>query len=328
MEEYLKHNKNDKHVHGSYNLGNHDKCNKTELSKSKNKKALGLILIVTFSFAFVEMFGGIWSNSLALIADSFHMLTDSFSIFIALIMVHISQKPANTDFTYGHGRSEVIGALINGFLMVCIILFLIYKGINRLIAPEEVKSLGIIIIASGGLLVNIFAIYILKDSHSLNSKAALLHILGDFLGSIAALVAGIIIYFTNLTIFDPIISLLVAFILIWPTYQIIKQSIRVLMEGVPENINYKEVGNSIKNIKGVITLHDLHIWSMTSYNGALSAHIQINKIEEWPEILENIQGMLSSKYYIDHVTLQPEIIFKEEIVKEFKEIKDYISRVD
>lgn len=324
MEEYLKHNKNDKNVHGSYNIGNHEKCNKNELSKKNNKKSLSLILLVTFSFAFVEMVGGVWSNSLALIADSFHMLTDSFSILIALIMVHISQKPANTEFTYGHGRSEVIGALINGFLMVCIILFLIYKGIDRLINPEEVKSLGIIIIASGGLLVNMFAIYLLKDSHSLNSKAALLHVFGDFLGSIAALSAGVIIYFTNLTIFDPIISLLVAFILIWPTYQIIKKSIRVLMEGVPENINYKEVGDSIKSIKGVISLHDLHIWSMTSDHGSLSAHIQIKKIDEWHNILKDIQEMLSSIYEIDHVTLQPEIL-EPEITKK---IQDYLIRKD
>lgn len=307
MQEYLKHHHNDEHVHGKSNINNHDNCKKHHNFNSTNKRNLTIILVVTLTFAFVELIGGIWSGSLALIADFFHMITDSFSILIALVMAHISQRPATTDYTYGHGRSEVIGALINGLFMLGIIGFLIHEGIDRIMNPQEVKSIGIIIIASGGLLVNLFAMYMLKNSHTLNSKAALLHVIGDFLGSLAALSAGIIIYFTGYTIFDPIISLIVSAILIYPTYNIIKQSIRVLMEGVPEHINYKEVGDSIKEIEGVMSLHDLHIWSMTAEHCSLSSHIQIVRIEDWPTILIKIQEMLSEKYLINHVTLQPEI---------------------
>jgi len=306
MDEYLKHHHNDKQVHDKENLSNHDKC-KGHSHSHTNTKNLSFILIITMIFCVIEFFGGIWSNSLALISDSFHMLTDSLSILIALIMAKIAAKPANNKYTYGHGRSEVIGALINSIFMAGIIVFLLYKGVDRILNPKEVESLGIILIASGGLIVNIIAIYLLKDSHSLNSKAALIHVIGDFLGSIAALLAGVLIYFTGFVIFDPLISILVSSILIYPTYKIIKSSIKVLMEGVPEHLNYTEVGDEIMQINGVLAVHDLHIWSMTSDHSALSAHVKINNMESWNEILEKIQETMSEKFSINHLTIQPEV---------------------
>lgn len=311
MGNFHIHNRHDKHVHDDINISNHDKCKKHHDYKSlkdSNKKILTIIMVVTMVFAAVEFFGGIWSGSLALISDSFHMITDSAAILLALVMASISQKPANNKYSYGHGRAEVIGALFNGLFMIGVIAYLIYEGINRIITPQPIQSIALILIASGGLLVNLFAIYMLKDSHSLNTKAALIHVIGDLLGSIAAIAAGIIIYFTGMTIFDPIISLIVSAILIYPTYNILKQSFHILMDSVPLHINYEDVGLAIDEINGVISTHDLHIWTMTSEHVSLSAHVQIKSMTEWDSILSNIQLMLAEKFGITHVTLQPEII--------------------
>lgn len=311
MGNFHIHNRHDKHVHDDINISNHDKCKKHHDYKSlkdSNKKILTIIMVVTMVFAAVEFFGGIWSGSLALISDSFHMITDSAAILLALVMASISQKPANNKYSYGHGRAEVIGALFNGLFMIGVIAYLIYEGINRIITPQPIQSIALILIASGGLLVNLFAIYMLKDSHSLNTKAALIHVIGDLLGSIAAIAAGIIIYFTGMTIFDTIISLIVSAILIYPTYNILKQSFHILMDGVPLHINYEDVGLEIDGIDGVISTHDLHIWTMTSEHISLSAHVQIKSMTEWDSILSNIQLMLVEKFGITHVTLQPEII--------------------
>lgn len=311
MGNFHIHHRHDKHVHDDINISNHDKCKKHHDYKSlkdSNKKILTIIMVVTMVFATVEFLGGIWSGSLTLISDSFHMITDSAAILLALVMASISQKPANNKYSYGHGRAEVIGALFNGLFMIGVIAYLIYEGINRIITPQPIQSIALILIASGGLLVNLFAIYMLKDSHSLNTKAALIHVIGDLLGSIAAIAAGIIIYFTGMTIFDPIISLIVSAILIYPTYNILKQSFHILMDGVPLHINYEDVGLEIDGIDGVISTHDLHIWTMTSEHVSLSAHVQIKSMTEWDSILSNIQLMLAEKFGITHVTLQPEII--------------------
>lgn len=313
MGNFHIHHRHDKHVHDDVNISNHDKCKKHHDYKSlkeSNKKILTIIMIVTMLFAAVEFFGGIWSGSLALISDSFHMITDSAAILLALVMAGISQKPANNKYSYGHGRAEVIGALFNGLFMIAVIAYLVYEGIHRIINPQPIQSIALILIASGGLLVNLFAIYMLKDSHSLNTRAALIHVIGDLLGSIAAIAAGIIIYFTGMTIFDPIISLLVSVILIYPTYNILKQSFHILMDGVPLHINYEDVGLAIDGIDGVISTHDLHIWTMTSEHVSLSAHVQIKSMTEWDSILSNIQLMLVEKFGITHVTLQPEIVLK------------------
>lgn len=310
MPNYHHHHKHDHDVHNEVNVANHEHCKNHhdfKHMKTKNRNILAVIMVVTLVFAVVELIGGIWSGSLALISDFFHMITDSAAIFIALIMATISHRPANNNYSFGHGRSETIGALVNGLFMIGVIGYLIFEGIHRIINPEPVKSEAIIIISIGGLLVNAFALYMLKDSHSLNTRAAFIHVIGDFFGSVAALVAGIIIYYTGMTIFDPIISLLVSVILIMPTYKLIKESFHILMEGVPENINYTKVGNSINDVKGVLSTHDLHIWAMTSEHISLSAHVTIEKVEEWDEILSAIQIMLSEEYDINHVTLQPEL---------------------
>jgi cobalt-zinc-cadmium efflux system protein len=312
MSHYHQHHSHDTHAHDPLNVSNHEHCSNRKIhemndEKHSNRKKLSFIMILTFAFAIVEFVGGWYSGSLALISDAFHMLTDSSSLLIALVMAIMAARPADKHYSYGQGRWEIVGALINGLFMAGVILFLLFEGINRIINPEPVIPTTIIWVAFGGLCINIFAAWLLSDSHSLNTKAALIHVLGDLLGSVAALSAGVIIYFTGMVIFDPIISILVSLILVYPTYNLLKKTFRVILDGVPEHIEFDTIGNEIKQIEGVLDVHDLHIWNMTSDFVSLSAHIDIATAEDWPEVLKHIQIMLSKKYNIFHVTIQPEI---------------------
>lgn len=313
MHNFHSHHAHDDHAHDPVNVANHDHCPSLHIhdinkQKSSGRKKLAMIMTITFAFAIVEMVGGWFSGSLALISDAFHMLTDSSSLMLALIMAILAQRPADDKYSYGHGRWEIIGALLNGIFMIAVIIFLIYEGIDRILNPRPVESTTIIWIATIGLLINIFAAWLLHShSHSLNTRGAFLHVLGDLLGSVAAIAAGVLIYFTGMTIFDPIISIVVALILVAPTYNLLKQTSRIILEGVPEHIDYVEVGKSLNEVENVLSVHDLHIWSMTSEHISLSAHVEIASIDQWEQVLADIQLMLSNKFQINHITLQPEV---------------------
>ena len=313
MHNFHSHHAHDDHAHDPVNVANHDHCPSLHIhdinkQKSSGRKKLAMIMTITFAIAIVEMVGGWFSGSLALISDAFHMLTDSSSLMLALIMAILAQRPADDKYSYGHGRWEIIGALLNGIFMIAVIVFLIYEGIDRILNPRPVESTTIIWIATIGLLINIFAAWLLHShSHSLNTRGAFLHVLGDLLGSVAAIAAGVLIYFTGMTIFDPIISIVVALILVAPTYNLLKQTSRIILEGVPEHIDYVEVGKSLNEVQNVLSVHDLHIWSMTSEHISLSAHVEISSIDQWEQVLADIQLMLSNKFQINHITLQPEV---------------------
>lgn len=313
MHNFHSHHAHDDHAHDPVNVANHDHCPSLHIhdinkQKSSGRKKLAMIMTITFAFAIVEMVGGWFSGSLALISDAFHMLTDSSSLMLALIMAILAQRPADDKYSYGHGRWEIIGALLNGIFMIAVIVFLIYEGIDRILNPRPVESTTIIWIATIGLFINIFAAWLLHShSHSLNTRGAFLHVLGDLLGSVAAIAAGVLIYFTGMTVFDPIISIVVALILVAPTYNLLKQTSRIILEGVPEHIDYVEVGKSLNEVQNVLSVHDLHIWSMTSEHISLSAHVEIASIDQWEQVLADIQLMLSNKFQINHITLQPEV---------------------
>lgn len=316
MSHYHLHDNKVDHSHDDDHSSNHHHHNSIDYSKIRNSstKTLKWIMIFTLGFAFVEGIGGWLAGSLALISDAFHMITDSASLFIALWMAKISQKPADNDHSYGHGRADTLGAFINGLFMLGIIVFIGYAAIGRILNPQPVNGFNVMTIASVGLIINIIAAYLLhKNSQSLNTKAAFIHVLGDLLGSVAAIIAGVIIYFTGLNIVDPILSLIISAILIPTTFNLLKKSSHILMEGVPEHLEYNKVGKKLSQIEGVLSIHDLHIWTMNSNNSALSAHVLIKDISQWNEILTNCQKLLSTEFDIGHITLQPEIVKIEKI---------------
>lgn len=290
------------HHHDDHNHDHHHHS-----FRDKNAKVLLLCLAVTFIFAIVEGLGGYFTHSIALLSDALHMLTDAAGLLIAYVANNISKKPATINLTFGYGKAEAVGALVNCTFTIVLTLALLIEVLHRLFEPVEVHGSGLFIIATCGFIINgLVAFILMQGENSLNTKAALLHALGDLFASLVAIVAGAIIYYTHLSIVDPILSLIVIFILIVSNYRLIKQSTIVLMAGVPDYINYEEVGRDLKKVEGVLDVHDLHIWYMSANIPALSAHIIAKTPYNWNDILKACQEMLSNKYEISHITIQQE----------------------
>ncbi len=270
-------------------------------------KVLFWCLIATFSFSLVEGVSGYLINSIALQSDAVHMMTDAAGLMIAYFANVISKRPATTNLTFGYGKAEVLGALINCMFTTVLTIWLLFEVFQRFLDPQEVHGASLFIVAALGFLVNAVIVWVLsKNTHSLNMRAAMIHALGDLLGSLVAIVAGAIIYFTGWSLADPILSLVVILLLIFSNVNLMKKSAIILMAGVPEHLDYEQVGKDLLAIDGILDVHDLHIWYMSANQSALSAHVVACNPEEWSEILRNCQRMLLEKYKIDHVTLQHE----------------------
>ena len=270
-------------------------------------KVLIFAIILTFGFAIVEALGGWWANSLALMSDAGHMASDALALAIAAFAAWVSTLPPTSKMTYGLGRAEVVGAWISSLMMVGISIAVIVEAIKRMGHPTPVAGLPVTVIAFIGLLVNIFIAWLLaRGERTLNIRAALLHVMSDILGSIAALVAGMVIYFTRWFPIDPILSILISVLIMYSALQLLRESLFVLMEGVPGHIDVRDVSQDMANLKGVIAVHDLHIWTLSSGNIAMSAHIDIRELSDWHSVLDELRDMLHDKYHIDHITLQPE----------------------
>lgn len=307
MSKYHVHHHKEDHSHSDKSLANHEHSHHTNEHRAHTERAFKVIMLITAVFAAVEFFGGLWTNSLALVSDSIHMLTDSSAIFLALLMSHISKQPADKNHSFGHGRAETLGAFINALFMLLIIGYLIYESIHKFTNPEPIKSTPMLIIASLGLIINLVGMKLLDGhNHSLNSKAAYLHLVGDMVSSVGAIVAAVVIYFTQLYILDAVVSLGIALILIPSTWSVLSNAVHILMEGVPKHIDYDLVGDEMNKIQGVKSIHDLHVWIMNSDHTALSAHVQIDDPLNWSSVLSSMQKMLAQKFDIHHVTLQPE----------------------
>ncbi len=278
-----------------------------EMLRETSGKVLFWCLIATFSFSLVEGVSGYLINSIALQSDAVHMMTDAAGLMIAYFANVISKRPATTNLTFGYGKAEVLGALINCMFTTVLTIWLLFEVFQRFLDPQEVHGASLFIVAALGFLVNAVIVWVLsKNTHSLNMRAAMIHALGDLLGSLVAIVAGAIIYFTGWSLADPILSLVVILLLIFSNVNLMKKSAIILMAGVPEHLDYEQVGKDLLAIDGILDVHDLHIWYMSANQSALSAHVVACNPEEWSEILRNCQRMLLEKYKIDHVTLQHE----------------------
>ncbi len=304
----------------------HDDCNHNNLDvehdhhghnhahdiRNKNSKILSFCLSVTFIFALIEFIGGYFTHSISLQSDGVHMLTDAAGLLIAFLANKISQRPANINLTFGYGKAEAIGALMNCIFTLVLTCGLLIEVGQRFFVPVEVHGMGLFIIAATGFIVNGFIAYLLSaGSHSLNTRAALIHTLGDLLASAIAIIAGLIVYFTRISLVDPILSLIVIIILIVSNYNLIKKSMLVLMAGVPDHLNYESIGRDLEAIDGVVDVHDLHIWYMSANQVALSAHILTTEPFAWQDTLLACQKMLLEKHKIGHITLQHEFSHNE-----------------
>lgn len=277
--------------------------------REDHSKAILLIaLLLTFTFAGIEVFAGFWSNSLALISDAGHMVTDAAALGLALLAQIIAKRPPSAKHSFGFGRAESLAAFINGLAMLLLVVWIAYEALTRFKDPHEVQGQTVTIVAIIGLIINLVVAWVLsRDKKSVNTKAALVHVMGDLLGSVAALIAGVVIQLTGWMQVDPILSLFVCFLVLRSTADVLRESYHFLMEGVPHHIDYILVGQDLAKVPGVLSVHDLHVWEMTPGHPALIGHVEVRDLQDWPVTLEKINKMLRDKHDIDHVTLQPEM---------------------
>ncbi len=274
-------------------------------------RSLGILawaLVMTLGFAGVEVAAGFISNSLALISDAGHMVTDALALGLALLAQIIAKRPPSPKHSFGFGRAEALAAFVNGLVMLAVIAWIAVQAAQRLAAPEPVQGGMVFAIGSIGLLVNLIVAWILShDQDSVNTKAAMVHVMGDLLGSVAALAAGAIIYYTGWLQADPLLSIAVSLMLLRSTLNVLRESYHFLMEGVPHDVDYVRVGEELESVTGVISVHDLHVWEMTPGECALIGHVEVRDLQEWPTVLREIKAMLLARHGIDHVTLQAEL---------------------
>lgn len=277
--------------------------------KGANKKALMISLLIITTFLIVEVIGGFITNSLALLSDAGHMLSDSSALLLSLIAMFFAAKKPSAKKTYGFYRFEILAALINGVTLVLISLYIFWEAYERLFAPPEVASLSMMGIAFLGLLANIAAAFVLMRGdykNNLNLRSAFLHVLGDMLGSIGAIAAGFVMWKFGWYIADPLISIIVGILVLLSAWRVTKESVNILMEGTPSNIDIEQVTNALSGISGVKSVHDLHIWTVTSGFDALTCHLHVDDdIPSYPVLYEALQ-LLDKQFGITHATIQIE----------------------
>lgn len=271
--------------------------------------ALPIALFVTLGFAGVEALAGWLSGSLALMSDAGHMLTDSLALALATVAARIARRPVTEQHSYGLRRVETLAGLVNGLFMLLVVGLIITHAAERLLDPQPVDGGTVMLVALIGLVINVVVAWMLSHGgHDLNTRAALLHVLGDLLGSVAALASGAVIHFTGWLPIDPLLSMLICGLILAATLRLLKSATHTLLDGVPARLSLSAIGQAMARSDGVISVHDLHIWSLDSNHTALSAHIVIKRSDDWPNALARLQTLLRDAYEIEHVTLQPEIV--------------------
>ncbi|TDQ41204.1 cation diffusion facilitator family transporter [Aureibacillus halotolerans] len=273
----------------------------------QNKKVLRLSFFIIASFMIVEVIGGFLTNSLALLSDAGHMLSDAAALGLSFFAIVFGEKGASLSKTFGYKRFEILAALINGLTLIGISIYIFVEAITRLLAPPEVVSSGMLIISGIGLLVNIVVAFLLMrgdKEDNLNVRSAFLHVLGDLLGSVGAIVAALLILFFGWSIADPIASIVVAFLIIVSGVRVTKDSFHILMEGVPHGMQIEDVKMALMSLQGIKDVHDLHVWSITSDFPSLSCHLVVEPQVAHQSVLANAQALLKQEFQLEHTTIQ------------------------
>ena len=275
---------------------------------SDNWRRLSLVLFLTLLYMIAEALGAWWTGSLALLADAGHMFTDVAALGLALTAVWFGSRPATSKKTFGYYRLEIIAALVNGVALVVISLFIFYGAYERWLEPPVVKSGPMIAVAAGGLAVNLICAWILhgRDEIDLNIRGAWMHVMGDALGSVAAILAGVCIWLFGWYKADALFSVVIALLIIWGSIRLIRESTNVLLEGTPAHINLAAVEDAILDTAGVSDVHDLHVWTITSGREALSAHVIHADSISQAALLRELRTKLHDRFGVDHLTIQME----------------------
>jgi cobalt-zinc-cadmium efflux system protein len=271
------------------------------------EKQLKIVIAFTGFILVVEVIGGIISNSLALLSDAAHVFSDVIALTLSFLALRLATRPASTSRTFGYHRAEVFAALANGIILLIVSFFIFKEAYERFSTPPEIKTTEMLLVAVFGLLVNLWvALRLRGHAHDdLNIKSAFLHVVGDALASLGVIIGAIVIIFTGNTLADPIVSVLIGSIIIVGSLWVIRESVHILFEGTPRDVDFEEVSSVILGIEGVKSVHDLHIWSICSHINAASAHINVGdvKMSEVGEISKTIEGKMGA-LKINHTTFQ------------------------
>jgi cobalt-zinc-cadmium efflux system protein len=284
----------------------HDHRPRSPGSLFKLKLTLGL----TFAYMIAEAVGGWLANSLALIADAGHMLTDVGALSLTLAAIWFGGRPATSKKTYGYYRLEILTAFVNGIALVLLSIWVIYEAVQRWLVPAGVRGVEMTAVAAGGLVVNIIAAWLLHSDHKhdLNIRGAWLHVMGDMLGSVAAIAAGVLIIAFGWLWADAAMSIFISLIIVFSAWRLIMESVNILLEGTPAHIDLTAVENAILTTDGVASVHDLHVWTISSGIDALSAHISHDESVAHSELLAIVRTKLHDSFGLDHLTIQMETI--------------------
>lgn len=277
--------------------------------RQSSTRTLLIGLLITTVFAVVEAVTGWLANSLALIGDAGHMLTDSLSLAVGALAAWAAKRPATARLSYGWQRTEVLGALFNVVFMYVIVAFIVYAAIQRLIDTPDVEGGSVLLVGTLGLLVNIGVAWLLsRGEQTLNTRGAMLHVMGDLLGSVAAVGSGIVVLATGWMPIDPLLSMLICVLILVSSTKLLMETLRVVMAGVPPGMDLEKVRRAICDSHPAIAgVHHLHVWELSSHSCALSAHVEMRDLSDWQQALEAISRRLVQDCGIDHPTLQPEL---------------------
>ena len=275
-----------------------------------SQNRIAIAFFVTAAFMVAEVAGGIVFNSLALLADAGHMISDIAALGLSWVAIRIGKRPPTDRHTYGFKRSEILTALLNGLALWLIVGVIFYEAMHRLSNPEPVKGLGMLVVGALGLAVNLSMAWLLFGSRreSLNVKAAFIHVVSDALGSVGAIIGAVIIIGTRLFWVDPLISLFIGALILYSSWGLIKESTHILMEGTPPGLNVSEIEGAVLHQNGVCCIHDLHVWTIAGQRPALSVHVVLAESEsiDGNQILMDLRNMLKAEFNIDHSTIQIE----------------------
>src|SRR5262245_2754533 len=293
-----------RHAHPHAHLGGHHH----DHMRGASQRTLLIVLALTFGYMLAEAIGGYLANSLALLSDAGHMLTDVAALTLSLFAIRFASRPATPRKTYGFYRLEILAALANGVTLIVLSILICVEAYNRLRHPEVVAGWTLIWISTGGLAVNLISAWLLSHAHdeNLNIRGALLHVLGDLLGSVAAIAAGVMIIWRGWTWADPLFSVAISFLIIYSSWRLVADAVNVLLEGTPSHINAAAVEEAMRTVGGVRAVHDLHIWTITSGRHAVTAHVVINDARESYRILREVREMLAERFALTHSTIQVE----------------------
>ncbi len=285
--------------------------------RSKNTKVIKIALGITFVFFLLELVGGLLTNSLALLSDAGHMLTDVLALGMSLFAMWFARRPPTQTHSFGYHRMEIFAAFLNGLTLAGISIYIFIEAYHRLHSPPDVAGVPMLAIAVTGLFVNLTSGYILHDSKdsSLNVRGAYLHVLGDALGSVGAICAGVIMLTTGWMYADPLFSILIGLIIVISSVRLLRDTFHVLMQGTPSDIHPCQVQQSIEQLENVLGIHDLHIWTLTNGIEAMTVHVNVRPTlssDQHDAIIHRIRELAKNEFGIQHSTIQLELLSREE----------------